>query len=172
MPIYLSSPSEYNFIKITDISTIADHKIGYHKNRFVILPVKIDSETINPKNLLTLKEKLNIKELLLIDRIKGTGGTVTITDHVNVSGNNFLREKTPQGELPQFPDMSKIYNAIDGYEKIVVHTVGPERFKKQQTSNNIIYSELVGLIAPVAHYVGIKIFVLGLSKPDEMLDII
>jgi hypothetical protein len=172
VPIYLCSPNEYNFFKITDVSTVADHKVGYHENKLVVLPVKIDPETINPKNLLILKEKFVIKELLLIDRIKGMEGIVTITDHVNVSGQNLLRAKTPQGELPQFPDMSKIYNFVEGYYKTVVHTVGFERFKNQHTSNNIIYSELVGLIAPVAHYVGIKLFALGLSKPDDILDII
>jgi len=159
-------------LKISDVSTAAGHKTGQYKGRLIVTPIKIDPETINPENLLILKEKSDIKELLLIDKTRGTGGVVAIVDHVNVSGQNFLRAKTPQAELPQFPDMSKIYDVIEGYKETVTHTVGPERFKNQQASKKIIYSELVGLIAPVVHYVGIKVFALGLSKPEEILDII
>ena len=68
--------------------------------------------------------------------------------------------------------MSKIYNEIGSHEKAVVHTIGIERFKNQQALNNIIFSELVGLIAPVAYYVGIKIFALGAVAHENILDII
>ena len=53
--------------------------------------------------------------------------------------------------------MSKIYHRIPGLESAVVHTVGPERFHLRPKSNNMI-SEAVGLIAPVWHYVRVKVF--------------
>lgn len=172
MPIYLCSPDGFNLLKITDVSTIAGHKAGHHEDRQMIAPIKIEPESINPETLLILKEKFDIKELLLIDRIKGTDGVVTIADHVNISGQNFLRAKTPHGDLPQFPDMSKIYNKIEGYREAIVYTIGSDRFINQQGSNTLVLSEWLGLIASVAHYIGIRIFAFGISKPEEILDII
>ena len=45
-----------------------------------------------------------------------------------VEGTNFLIGKTPYKKHPQFPDMSNIYTPIKELDKIVVHTVGLERF--------------------------------------------
>ncbi len=149
---------------------IAGHNIGQKEERKVIYPTKIDTETINPKSFIKLKEKLKIDEMLFVDEIKGADKIISITDHVNRSGQNFLRSKTPEGELPQFPDMSKIYNPIKDFDSGIVHTIGAERFKNQQIGNNTIFSAFVGLISPVAHYVGIKIFALGSEDIDKIIN--
>ena len=56
-----------------------------------------------------------------------------------------------------FPDMSNIYQPIKGLEKINVHTVGPERFKKEPLVNQTT-SEYIGLVSPLWHYVGVCVF--------------
>lgn len=171
-PVYFCSIIEDIENKIKNAQEIVGHKTGNLGGRNIIYPVKIGSDIINPKNLLHLKEKLDVHEILIIDRIKGTDQIISIVDHVNRSGQNFLRGKTPEGKLPQFPDMSKIYNAIDGFEQMVVHTIGVKRFKNQQAQNNLILSELVGLVAPVAHYVGIKIFALGSENIKNIINLL
>ena len=148
----LQAPNEYNLK-----STLLDHKLYIKQKNSFLVPNKFDDTTINPENFLRLKEKVKIKEILLIDKTIPKSKRLCITNHVNRSGYNFLIGKTPIANLPRFPDMSKIYNEISGLESAVVHTVGPERFHLRLKSNNVI-SESVGLIAPVWHYIGVKVF--------------
>ena len=42
-------------------------------------------------------------------------------------------------------------------KKINVHTVGPERFKKEPLANQTT-SEYIGLVSPLWHYVGVCVF--------------
>ena len=58
---------------------------------------------------------------------------------------------------PMFPDMSNVYHPIGKFKKIRVHTLGPSRFIENIKCDNII-SEFVGLISPIWHYVGVKVF--------------
>ena len=148
----LQAPNDYNLK-----STLLGHKLYIKQEKFILVPNKFDDITINPENFLKLKGKVKIKETLLIDRTIPEDKRLCITNHVNRSGYNFLIGKTPIANLPRFPDMSKIYNEIPGLESAVVHTVGPERFHLRPKSNNVI-SESVGLIAPVWHYIGVKVF--------------
>ena len=148
----LQAPNDYNLK-----STLLDHKLYTKQEKLFLVPNKFDERTINPKNFLELKGKTKIKEILLIDKTVPEDKRLCITNHVNRSGYNFLIGKTPIANLPRFPDMSKIYNKISGLESAVVHTIGPERFRLRQESNNMV-SESVGLIAPVWHYVGVKVF--------------
>jgi hypothetical protein len=53
--------------------------------------------------------------------------------------------------------MSKIYNPIPDLEKIIVHTVGRKNFLKR-TEKGVFISEMIGLVSPVWHYVGVKVF--------------
>ena len=161
MPIYLCAVTEKWQKKIVEKGSVANHKFGEINNRIIVWPKKIDSETINPKKFIELKKQFKLEELLIIDRLAGTGGVVFIINHVNRSGQNYLRGKTPEGKFPQFPDMSKIYNTIYGLNTVVAHTIGEERFQNPPNKENVIWSEFVGLIAPVAHYVGIKVFAIG-----------
>ena len=148
----LQAPNDYNLK-----STLLNHKLYIKQKNSFLVPNKFDDTTINPENFLRLKERVKIKETLLIDKTIPKSKRLCITNHVNRSGYNFLIGKTPIANLPRFPDMSKIYNEIPGLESAVVHTVGPERFHLRPKSNNVI-SESVGLIAPVWHYVGVKVF--------------
>ena len=148
----LVSPSNYN-----RKTTLFKHSLYSKEKDLFLAPNQFDKKVINPENFLKLKEKLEIKSILLIDRTIPQNKKICISNHVNRSGYNFLIGKTPVANLPRFPDMSKIYNKIPGLETAIVHTVGPKRFDLKPKNNNVI-SESVGLIAPVWHYVGVKVF--------------
>ena len=148
----LQAPNHYNLK-----STLFNHELYTKQKKLFLVPNKFDDKAINPKNFLKLKERMKIKSTLLVDETIPKNKRLCIVDHVNRSGFNFLIGKTPIANLPRFPDMSKIYNEISGLESTVVHTVGPERFHLKLKNNNVI-SESVGLIAPVWHYVGVKVF--------------
>ena len=148
----LKAPSDYKLR-----STPLNHKLYIKKKEFFLVPNRFDEGIINPETFLKLKEEMEIISILVIDRTIPGDKKLCIINHVNRSGYNFLIGKTPTANLPRFPDMSKIYNKISGLEPAVVHTVGPERFHLRPKINNVI-SESVGLIAPVWHYVGVKVF--------------
>ena len=148
----LQAPSDYNLK-----STLLNHKLYTKKKESFLVPNKFDEGVVNPESFLKLKEEMKVISILVIDRTIPGDKKLCITNHVNRSGFNFLIGKTPVANLPRFPDMSKIYNKISGLESAVVHTIGPERFRLRQESNNMV-SESVGLIAPVWHYVGVKVF--------------
>ena len=148
----LQAPNDYNLK-----STLLNHKLYTKQKKLFLVPNKFDGKIINPESFLKLKGKMKIKSTLLIDKTIPEDKRLCIANHVNRSGYNFLIGKTPVANLPRFPDMSKIYNEISGLESAVVHTVGPERFRLRQESNNVV-SESVGLVAPVWHYVGVKVF--------------
>ncbi len=172
IPIYLCSFTEKWENKIKIEGSFVNHGYGKINNRLIIWPKTVKAAAINPKNFIELKEHFKFDKLLIIDRIKGTAETVSIINHVNRSGQNFLRAVTPEGEFPQFPDMSKVYHQITGLRSAVVHTIGNERFKNPPTEKNIIWSELVGLIAPVAHYIGINVSAIGSENIDDVIKII
>ena len=148
----LQAPSDYNLK-----STLLNHKLYTKEKESFLVPNKFDEGVVNPETFLKLKEEMKVISILVIDRTIPGDKKLCITNHVNRSGFNFLIGKTPVANLPRFPDMSKIYNKISGLESAVVHTIGPERFRLRQESNNMV-SESVGLIAPVWHYVGVKVF--------------
>ena len=104
---------------------------------------------------------MNLKDLLLVDRIYDDLGIVDVVDHINRTGQSFLRGKTPHGELPTFPDVSTIYNNNEG--KILV-SVGKKKPININTLENVILSEWIALIAPVWHYVGVNIKGVGIDK--------
>ena len=143
--------------KYSSKTTLLSHTLYTRENSIYIVPNKFDEDSINPETFLKLKEEMKIKSILLIDRTIPEKEKLCIANHVNRSGFNFLIGKTPIANLPRFPDMSKIYHEISGLEFEVVHTVWPERFHLRPKSNNVI-SESVGLIAPVWHYIGVKVF--------------
>lgn len=168
IPIYLCSfIREWNEC-VQKEGSFVGHEHGKWNGKTIMWPKNIDSETINPKNFIKLKKELNLKEILLVDRLSGIKDIVSISNHLNRSGQNFLRGKTPEEKFPQFPDMSKIYNKINGLKPAIVHSVGGKRFKNISSDENVIWSESVGLIAPVAHYVGIKIFAIGVNNFSDI----
>ena len=133
------------------------HTIFKKETRTHIVPEKLNRLCLNPRSISSLKEELSIKKILILDRVLNLKTQACIVGHVNRSGTNFLIGKTPYKKHPQFPDMSNIYTPIKELDKIVVHTVGLERFFNFKNSDYYI-SEAVGLIAPVWHYIGIKVY--------------
>ena len=136
---------------------IFEHFIFSKKEKIHIVPKTFDSKTLGPRNFLGLKRELGLDSILIIDRIKPTKKETCIMNHVNRSGYNFLIGRTPELDLPRFPDMSNIYNAIPNLSTVNVHTVGPKRFDSA-TSDKVVLSEAVGLVAPIWHYVRVKVF--------------
>lgn len=43
----------------------------------------------------------------------------------------------------------------------VVHTLGQERFSKLHKNETCIWSEAIGLVSVVAHYIGLNVFAVG-----------
>ena len=136
---------------------IYNHSVYFSNEKIQIVPDDFSSTSLNPKNFLQLKTKLNLVSIMILDRIKPLKEEACIVDHVNRSGFNFLKSKTPIDGLPTFPDMSNIYNEISHLNKVVAHTVGPKLFESIEHSSFIV-SESVGLISPVWHYVRVKVF--------------
>ena len=133
------------------------HTIYQLKNNQVIVPEKFSTSSINPQNFTSLKKVFNIGSIMILDRLMYKNESVCIVDHVNLSGFNFLLARTPFEARPTFPDMSNIYNEVSGLKGVVVHTVGPGRFKGLEQSRLLI-SESVGLVSPVWHYIGVRVF--------------
>ena len=138
-------------------TVLFNHYIYKNEKKTIITPIKFHKSSINPVNFLQLKTKYKIKKILILDRTKPSFKKSSIVGHVNRSGFNFFIASKRIQELPMFPDMSNIYKPIKGSEKIIVHTVGPERFKKGQVLNQTT-SECIGLVSPLWHYVGVCVF--------------
>ena len=137
--------------------SIFGHQIIENDKATYVCPKEFSENDINPANFEKIKAELDIDSILILDRVKNIVGDICIMDHINQSGYNFLIGKTPYKNLPTFPDMSHIYNAIPNMTKKTVHTVGPIRFSKTN-SKKTPYSESVGIDSPVWHYVGVGVF--------------
>ena len=114
----------------------------------------------------------NIKGLLIVDRLKRTKKPVSIVGHINRAGVSFLRGNTPMKNAEQFPDMSHIYSKTEGMPPAVVHTLGQERFSKPRKSETYIWSEAIGLVSGVAHYVGMNVFAVGTESDSQRKQLI
>lgn len=130
----------------------------YSAERFTTLvPQNFEKKNINPQNFIKLKQRFKFKSILILDRTKPSFKNTCVLDHVNRSGFNFLIGSDKINGYPMFPDMSNIYHPIENLKKITVHTLGPARFAQKIKCRNIT-SEFVGLISPIWHYVGVKVF--------------
>ena len=133
------------------------HVVYGKETTTTIVPKKLKKENVNPKNFLKLKKKIKLKNILILDRTKPSFKNACVLDHVNRSGFNFLIGTDKINGYPMFPDISNIYIPMEGFKKITVHTLGPSRFAKNMKVRNVI-SEFVGLVSPIWHYVGVKVF--------------
>lgn len=147
--------------KYKDKIKVFNHYVFISEKRSFIVPSQIDSKCVNPDSFYKLKSQFKIKKILIEDRVKGYNKNCCIIDHINMSGFNFLFNKTPYKGFPTFPDMSNIYNPITDLEKVVVCTIGTENFSKK-TKKRVVLSEMIGLVSPVWHYVGVKVFGKGI----------
>ena len=137
-------------------------------NKLVVWPNKLSYPNCNPKNIHTIKSSAKNRDIVIIDRIKGEHPTVNICGHVNRSGENYLIGMTPYDNYPQFPDMTHIYKTYPHKKTQVVHTVGPKRYKESVLNSKIIWSEAIGLVAPVFHYFGYNIKGFGLNSANSL----
>jgi len=144
-----------------------DHIAYELEKELTLVPNKFNETIINPRNFYCIKEKYKFSSITILDRHKGNKKEICVLDHINKSGYNFLYKKTPFKDYPTFPDMSQIYNPIRNLDSSIVHTVGPERF--QNTEKEYITSEIIGLVAPVWHYVKVKVFGNSYPKAFETL---
>ena len=84
----IRKPSDFVRVEKTNGHSIFLLQEGIH-----ISPDEFSPHSLNPNNILKLKEKLNIESIFILDRIKPQTEEVCIVDHVNRSGINFLKGK-------------------------------------------------------------------------------
>ena len=157
--IYLSfekTPTELASAKLLKFS---NHKIIKYSNYVFIQPLGYTPNHINPKNLEKIREKYKIKNLVLVDYLKSKNRIITIKDHVNKTGYNFLRAKTPFKKREAFPDMSKVYLSELGE---VVFSVGSSFKDVSHLNRN--YTTWVGAIAILWKYIGVNIYGFAYNK--------
>ena len=170
--IYLCSNKEKRFLEETEMLQIAGHNVVDLGKKKIIWPTKINPDHLSPKNFLVLKERLNVEDILIVDRLKRTKKTVSIVGHINRAGVSFLRGNTPMKNAEQFPDMSHIYSKTEGIPPAVVHTLGKERFSKPHKNETCIWSEAIGLVSVVAHYIGMNVFAIGTGSDSQRKQLI
>jgi hypothetical protein len=160
-PIYLSAGTAAWGLPQKEVERLGSHLICTYNNRKVVFPEKLDQEHVNPKAIADLYTFFGTDEIILIDRLRGTDKKVTIIDHVNRSGTTFLRGKTPLGNRPMFPDVSRIYKPVEKLAQVTVHTLGPNRFNAPPDDEGIIWSETAGQISPLLNYIGYAVYAVG-----------
>ena len=170
--IYLCSNDKKRFPGESKTIQFAGHNIASLGKKKIIWPKKLDLNHVSPENFLVLKERINIEDILIVDRLKGLKKTASIVGHINRSGISFLRGKTPIKNAQQFPDMSHIYSKTEGMELKTVHTLGPERFLKPPQHERHIWSEAIGLVSVVAHYIGMNVFAVGTENNNKRKQLI
>ena len=159
LPTYSLRPPENHKLK----KELFGHAVYSLKKKQCLVPLAFSKKSINPINFYNIKTELKIKEVCILDRLMFSRKKVCIANHVNRSGFNFLIGNTPIDDLPQFPDVSNIYHLDSSLDAVVVHTVGPKRFPLVN-DGSLIISEAVGLIGPLWHYVGVRVFALGIPS--------
>ena len=159
LPTYSLRPPEKHDSK----KEVFGHAVYSLKDKQCLVPLTFSKKSLNPINFYNIKTELKIKEVCILDRLRSSEKKVCIANHINRSGFNFLIGNTPMCDLPQFPDISKIYHLDPDLDAVVVHTVGPERFPSILEDHHVI-SEAVGLVAPLWHYVGVRVFALGIPS--------
>ena len=138
-----------------------------------ITPTQFTKEHISPEHIFGIKEKYEIENIIMFDRVVGIKKNILITDHINRSGTSFMRGKTPHKKLPMFPDMSDIYMQGSEKKKRTVQTLGPKRFITPPNEFGVVYSEASAITATVWHYVGVGVRCYGVvtnSNPNNPLE--
>ena len=157
--IYFSFEKTPTELANTKLLKFAKHKIIKYSNHVLIQPLGHTPNHINPNNLEKIREKYKIKNLVLVDYLKFKKRIITIKDHVNKTGYNFLRAKTPFNKRETFPDMSEVYLSELGE---VVHSVGSSF--KDVSDLNRNYTKWIGAIAIVWKYIGVDIYGFAYTK--------
>ena len=158
--VFSSSPKQFGYNIKTDKKQ--QHVIYEEKNyRYLFCTHPTPTITLFYK-VLSGCDKDNI---FFFDQIKGSNASVSIIDHVNVSGRSGLLGQTPFKSHEMFPDMSSIYRTSADYQKETVFTVGPKRFfcSTEKLPKKII-SENAGIITPILNYIGGTLAAFGIPE--------
>ena len=150
--IYLTSPDIFYGFGFSSSQNIFSHFQYKTKNYHIFCPQKITKEHINPKNFHDIAIKHSIAKINIIDILKSKNDIINISDHINRTGYNFLRSKTPYENLETFPDMTTIYSFMNGE---VVTSVGSSFINEK--NNSKFETTWIAAIAPVWKYIGVKI---------------
>jgi len=131
-----------------------NHSHHTSNNTTYIWPNNTNNRTTNPISINTIKEDHKIKDIIILDRVRGTGSQTKAIDHINKTGENFLIGNTPHRGLPRFPDASSVYkekngNVFESYGRMF-SGAPPTRNKSR------IVSEWLAPVALVWSYVGVK----------------
>jgi len=157
--IYLTSPDIFYGFGFSSSQNIFSHFQYKTKNYHIFCPQKITKEHINPKNFYDISIKFSITKINIVDILNSPPTIINISDHINRTGYNFLRSKTPYENFETFPDMSNIYSCIDGE---VVTSVGSSFINKK--TNSKLKTAWIAAIAPVWKYIGVDIYGFAYTK--------
>jgi len=137
-----------------------DHTPYSWLGHYILNPCVDKKNWLSLENFIDIRDRFDKNKMTIVDRYRGDSAIVQIIDHRNFSGTNPLIGKTPIGNRPQFPDVSKLYNRKElGLKQVVVDCLGKERFQREKKRKGV--SEVVAHIALAAHYVGWKITAFG-----------
>ena len=167
--IYLATGPEQLHLNLVPEESIGHYNLAIISGYQLVWPVagEIKTPTLNQIDL--LKTRFSNKYFLLLDRICGVKDPVCIVGHINRSGNNNLVSNTPFKDKPRFPDSSRIYHKISDLKRVVVHTLGKDRFADCRQIEGLIWSEEAALITTVVDYIGWAVYALGI--PDFGINI-
>lgn len=136
----------------------------------MLWPKTITINNCSPDKIDNLKNFIQTKSVIIVDKVKNSCEVVSVGGHVNRSGTSFLVGNTPHKDKKQFPDLSNIYTKTNT-KQTTVHTIGEKRFSaKTKLNSNIVWSESIGLVSPVFSYLGFE--VVGVGVPKQKIDTI
>jgi len=164
---FISGPRDWGLKQTEEEPCGQFHLQTIYEGKKLVWPKTINDRSICPEEIEEVIRATNSKKWMIADKLSTGNALYCIENHINRSGLNFLRGKTPHKNKVMFPDVSSIYNKMEGLERIKTSTVGPERFKNSDKTDKTIWSEAVGLISPVVYYSGIQIFAVGTARPEE-----
>ena len=151
----------YTFTKAEeDEKSLRNHTTYTWLEGTVISPCGDEKNRLSPQSFIEIRDRFGKNEMTIVDRYRGESAIVQIIDHRNLSGKNLLSGKTPIGNRPQFPDVTKLYSGEDlGLRQAVVDCLGKKNFQYQKERTGV--SEMVAHIALSAHYAGWRITAFG-----------
>jgi len=141
--------------------SLYDHFIVTKDKFSYIYPKDHSPNIINPQNFFKIKQELGFNRLIVIDKIHSKKDVVRVADHINRTGKSFLRGKTPFKDFPTFPDISNMYNKVNGE---TLMSVGEKNTLNINTKENVILSSWIAAISPVWNYINVKIIGIGIGE--------
>ena len=141
-----------------------NHNYNQTKSTTYIWPNTTDKETINPIDINAIKTDHKIRDIVILDRVRGVTTVTIASDHINRTGENYLIGNTPHNGMPRFPDASSLYKEETGS---VFESYGAKYNMVGLTkTGNKIVSEWLAPIALVWSYVGAT--VVGRGIPENI----